>query len=508
MIEMPRPSLKLVADALLKHRLFVLIWTIFIVALVFTLKGLFVGDFWQHSAVIRELSTNILDPKHPQLLVNATHAFYSPYALALAFLSRIFHINSIQILSIMVVVNYWLFVYGLRAYIKSLYPDKYQPIVFYCFLLILFWWGWRPPNYSAFYHIGVLASILSYPSTFSMGITLIAISINNKAYKYSAITRMALIIIMASFVILTHPPTFIFLAVMLFVNVINNYSISIKALINCCVILGITAFLVVLWPYFSMIDLIIKEGSVYHLCNKYLYSGVLFKIWPMLLGVYLIVFRRRDEWHNRFLLALIILTAVYLYGYVSGNFTYGRLISFIAFILQLVIAIKMADWEKVGIKYRSKLIVPSKFVLLGVLIVCLLLSAYPISKMAYVTITRNSTFSEYLFLNNYVSQYNVVLSDLDSSWREPSFGGKVVAVKHPLAFVKDQVKRISDVNEFFAKKTSKKDRLDIISKYNVDFVLLNKNDMHDWRAIEKSLLPHVKLVYESNSFLLLSVVKS
>ena len=33
------------------------------------------GDFWEHRAVVRELSTHPFSPQHPQLLVDAPHAF-------------------------------------------------------------------------------------------------------------------------------------------------------------------------------------------------------------------------------------------------------------------------------------------------------------------------------------------------------------------------------------------------------------------------------------------------
>jgi len=52
-----------------------------------TRNQLWVEDFWEHSAVVRELSTHLLHPKHPQLLLDAPHPFYSPYAVMVALLA-------------------------------------------------------------------------------------------------------------------------------------------------------------------------------------------------------------------------------------------------------------------------------------------------------------------------------------------------------------------------------------------------------------------------------------
>src|SRR5918911_3414862 len=46
-------------------------------------------DFWEHSAVVRELATHLLHPRHPLLLVGSPHPYYSPYMLAVAALSQL-----------------------------------------------------------------------------------------------------------------------------------------------------------------------------------------------------------------------------------------------------------------------------------------------------------------------------------------------------------------------------------------------------------------------------------
>ena len=58
------------------------------------------GDFWEHSAVVRELSTNTLNPKHPLLFSEKDHPFFSPYLLLVSLFTKTFSINPICSLSI------------------------------------------------------------------------------------------------------------------------------------------------------------------------------------------------------------------------------------------------------------------------------------------------------------------------------------------------------------------------------------------------------------------------
>jgi hypothetical protein len=54
----------------------------------------------------------------------------------------------------------------------------------------------------------------------------------------------------------------------------------------------------------------------------------------------------------------------------------------------------------------------------------------------------------------------------------PTFGGKIVASQHPLAFVPDHVDRQADVVRFFAPGTSIDERRELMARYDAKFVLL------------------------------------
>jgi hypothetical protein len=61
---------------LVKDRFIILATLLFGLMFLITIRGQWAGDSWEHSAVVRELATNIFNPHHPQLLLNTPHAFF------------------------------------------------------------------------------------------------------------------------------------------------------------------------------------------------------------------------------------------------------------------------------------------------------------------------------------------------------------------------------------------------------------------------------------------------
>jgi predicted MFS family arabinose efflux permease len=54
-----------------QNRYWIFSSVLFMLMVARTLTGFWTGDFWAHAAVVQELATNPLSPRHPQLLVEA-----------------------------------------------------------------------------------------------------------------------------------------------------------------------------------------------------------------------------------------------------------------------------------------------------------------------------------------------------------------------------------------------------------------------------------------------------
>ena len=79
-----------------------------------------------------------------------------------------------------------------------------------------------------------------------------------------------------------------------------------------------------------------------------------------------------------------------------------------------------------------------------------------------------------LELKNYLSDKDVVLSDIYSSWAIPVYtGAKIIALFHTSPHVNNNLERIEAVETFYDLETSNQSRKAILNKYNITHVLLN-----------------------------------
>lgn len=87
----------MVKQFILRFRYLILSILIIVIVSIHVFYGKWGGDFYDHSAVIRELTDNTFRPGHPFFLSDAPHAFFSPYALLVASTARMFNINYLSV---------------------------------------------------------------------------------------------------------------------------------------------------------------------------------------------------------------------------------------------------------------------------------------------------------------------------------------------------------------------------------------------------------------------------
>ena len=238
------------------------------------LAGIAGEDYWEHSAVVRELATNPWDPRHPLLSIDATHAFFSPYLLTVGLLARVFSLDSIQALFFAGLFNFVLFVSGLRFFVAGLFRKNIDQISFYSLIFILFFWPtWGAGMWSGFYHFKVLPYTLPYPSTFSMAVTFFVLGFYQRAFLDMRWVRFALPLILTTVVIITHPTTALFTFVGLgAISLQQAFSGQYRAvLIGAGIVIG-ALVLTVAWPYYSFFSLIQANNPEFHVWSKNLYE--------------------------------------------------------------------------------------------------------------------------------------------------------------------------------------------------------------------------------------------
>lgn len=488
-----------------RHRYYILSGILLAVTLLQFLYGKWVGDFWEHSSVVRELASHPLNPQHPLLLVDVSHPFFSPYLLVVGLLARIFALDAVTALTIAGVFNLLFLLFSLRLFIHRLFKEQQDTVAFYALTFILFLWPAEAWNWSGFLHFKVLGYVLPYPSTFAMATSLLIFAVYFRALSTHSIVRLAAVTLLTATVIITHPNT----AVIAFIGIgaITLHfwpRIGFKApAMGTLLMLG-AILLAIIWPYYSFLDLLAANSPDFHTDSYRLYERF-YLIWPSLLLLPLATITLWSRWQRNHLDALVLImaaaTLVYLFGFISGQYGFGRIISFIAILIQISAAAFLVQLEQNRERQRLLRYLP---LMVWGLLVSLAFNSHNLSAVERSLKGLQGIrydYSQYQTLSRHITQYEVVLSDIESSWMIPTFGGKIIASKHPAHWVDDHAQRVIDVDRFFAADVNITEKSETIDKYEVDFILIDKNRI----AAPDSYFEFGDLLFEGSDFLLLEV---
>ena len=507
---------------LLRSRYFFLSMVLFVLLLGCLLAGIAGEDYWEHSAVVRELATNPWDPRHPLLRIDATHAFFSPYLLTVGLMARLFSLDSLQALFFAGLFNFVLFAAGLRFFVAGLFREHTDQISFYSLLFILFFWPtWGAGMWSGFYHFKVLPYTLPYPSTFSMAVTFFVLGLYQRALLNTRWTAYLPPLLLTTVVIITHPTTALFTfvglgAISLQQAVTGHFR---AILIGSGIVVG-SLILTAAWPYYSFFGLIQANNPEFHVWSKHLYERQLLRLFSLpiafLLALPVIVQRLRSNGADALVLMMLGALVVYVLAPVVGVEGAGRILSQVAVTLQILLGAAVFGFETRVRQGDRRYLLPLGGV--AVLTVAMNTVHYvdirqslsaglsagnvPTFREAFAGLAgKREKYADWRFLTDKVPQYDVVLADLNTSWKQMTFGGKSVAAIHPVHWIDDGIQRRAAVTEFFARETGRTARLDILKRYCPDYILL-----HVERGADN--MPYYEFgrrVAANNTFILLEV---
>jgi hypothetical protein len=485
------------------------------IASAYSTNGIWYGDFWEHSSVVKSILLNPTKPRHPFLITNSPHAFTSPYAYLVAGYVYLVGTDVISGLASFGIVNLILLLCALHYFVQSIYKHFPSNASFYALLCVLLLWGHEAWGYSGFYYYKLLPYVLPYPSTFCVAMVFFALAINIRTQ--GAIHRSALVTIGAitSVVLLSHPLTFIFLIIGLSgqcfrsgAQLINRHNLTLA----CAVLVG--ALLSFLWPFYPLHTLLTQGSNVFHESNEMMYEDVLIRMWPIFVSLPLAYRAWRKKSLRSVFITVTLLSAIYLFGNWSQKYSLGRTISFIALLLQICIGIGIASWEQALSAHFPKI---KRFVSLALIVATVLFSlpllmpaltrSLTVAKSLVLgrTVSNQQSYKYLVFLEDAIKPNSLVLSDIETSWKIPTFNGKVIAALHAQAFVPDDNDRRSDVANFFDRRASAETRLAIIERYKPEYLLLDKRAQYDWSQLSDAYsgASNEGLVYENEQYQLI-----
>ena len=217
------------------------------------------------------------------------------------------------------------------------------------------------------------------------------------------------------------------------------------------------------------------------------------------------------------LLIIFVATAcIYGLGYLTERYSFGRIVSYTIIIIQIACAIAAFQFERWLQCSAPKMARTGQVVTLVLLLfwasqwapasVSRLLTAGN-SLWLGRTVSSQIIYKDYLFLPSHIAPQAVVFADIETSWFIPSFGAKVVAADHPLAFVKDAEQRRQDVVTFFEPQTTTQERSVLLKKYQAKYLLLNKQLDAAWAQIYSQFSNTVPngVLFENEKFVLIKL---
>jgi hypothetical protein len=206
---------------------------------------------------------------------------------------------------------------------------------------------------------------------------------------------------------------------------------------------------------------------------------------------------------------------VYIFGYVTGKYSYGRIVSYTIIMAQIccaIVAVKLEQW--LG---NNKPSASLMFQFLLALSLTVLSADWLHASATRLLTAVNSvrldrplfnqiSYKEYNFVQRLIPMGTTVLANLELNKLLPSFGAKVIAVDRPLAFVLDTNQREVDVKNFFLLNTSREDRLQVLNRYKPKFLLLSVKGDPAWQTILSQVVPSVgQVIYrDQNAYILIS----
>jgi hypothetical protein len=476
--------------------------------------GIWYGDFWEHAAVIKSI---LLDPAHPSqpfFKNNAPHAFTSPYAYMVAACTSLTGVSVINSLAVFGIFNLALLLGAFRFLTIRLNPTENTNAAFYGVVCLLFLWGHESWGFSGFYYYKLLPYVLPYPSTFCAALTLFAIGLTATSNEKISIHALLMIFAITAVVFLSHPLTFLFLVTALCSQLLcHRNPLSMRSLTFAIAIL-LAVLVSLLWPFYPVQALIAGGSAAFHTSNVIMYNDVLVRVWPILLCAPVGIWGVQSRARYSFLLTLFGLLTIYVYGHLSQQYSFGRTIAYIALLLQIGVGIGLARVD--GLMCRRFVLFRrfwSSLMIAGILLLFLPLMSQTIPRALTIAnsialgrpIANQQSYKYLVFLEDAIKPNSLVLSDIETSWKIPTFNGKVIAALHAQAFVPDDNDRRSDVANFFDRRASADTRLAIIERYKPEYLLLDKRAQYDWSQLSDAYsgASNEGLVYENEQYQLI-----
>lgn len=502
----------------------VLCFTLFALQAGFLLNQPWVGDYWEHRAVLLELLQHPFDPQHPIVQATQPHPFYSPYLVGWALVGRAAEISIVPLLNIMAVVNLLLWLGAVYLLSRMFLPQRNTAQSFTILLLILlFCWGFDPPNFSSFFHFSTLLYVSPYPSTFSFVAAVAAawLALQLMSHNKTRMHRVVLLtgcILLTAVVLLTHPLTFFLQLMLMLMGYVQEVQMQQKWFLKKPVIvLSIAvaaAFLLAfVWPWYPFWQLLqyAEDSHRFHTDSRELYSNIYLELYPLLLPGFLMALQPRSFWKQQlpFVVALVVAGLLFFYGWFSQQYGWGRMLAFGTIIAQLLVVrfvLCTPSRVKGTLMFTLTLVLALPYFIQAISNQVGLLKSTPavlLSEKAPTTaqLSPAALAHQLQFVQQQVPTGSLVLANRYCNRYLPGYSIRVVASTFPSYFITDTTAQQFNWERFFQSSATAATRRLLLQQLHPYALLLAPEER--WLLAELQTQYGWHPVKEANGFILL-----
>ncbi|MYW64714.1 hypothetical protein GTY65_11635 [Streptomyces sp. SID8379] len=291
------------------------------------------GDFGQHAAVVERLRADLLHPRHPMAdLPGAGSPYYSPYAVLEGVFARTTGLSGVTVVRLAAPLNLLVLLTGLNRFVRSLTPRPWAPVLALAAMTLL--WGTHAIQWSGYLGLLSMTSTLGYPSACASGLAFWAWAWAGRLRAGSPWWGYAGLGALLGLILLVHPISSV-------AALIGVLAVAPRTLGPRWALTGAAAAATALaWPYYDVLALA-GDSSVDEI-HRRLYDRLPAHFWLALIGLPPLWLRLRRDRRDPLALMFAADLLVVAYGWVSGHYTYGRIMGLALVPLQFSLAIALA----------------------------------------------------------------------------------------------------------------------------------------------------------------------
>ncbi|MGW1954317.1 hypothetical protein ACWCPI_16420 [Streptomyces sp. NPDC001920] len=443
-------------------------------------------DAGQHAAVVERLKDSLLHPRHPMAdLPGAGSPYYSPYSVTQGVLARLTGLGGWEVVRLAGPLNLLVLLTGIGRLVRVLTPRPWAPVLAVGAMTLL--WGTERAWWSGYLNLMSMTGNLGYPSAFAIGLTFWAWALTGARARGQGQVRFvgpsglpglagyAGLGALYGLILLIHPITAV-AAALGAVAFVAGWQRGWRGAVvaRWGVAAGAAVLLAWSWPYFDVFALA-GDDSVDGI-HRQLYERLLGQFWLALLGLPALWARwRRDSRRDPLVLLFALDCLVVAYGWISGHYTYGRILGLTLVPLQFALAVELAAPRPWGGVRRSL----GGAAAVGACVGFLTVQGGAVVPRALdpVGLEQPSRWPSYSWVARHVGRGEVVISDGHFAPRSlPGYGPNLAAPIWPDPALDDRERqrRLADVRAYLAPTSSRAERTAIARRHHARWLLLTR----------------------------------